>query len=85
MPERVIQDVYLAFKAHEIVYNANGKMVPGLTNRNGHRYNKEGSMKWGGARIKSYEVGTTPWLEPQTQEVQDERERLTKSRYLEPV
>ena len=42
-------------------------------------------MKWGGARIKSYEVGTTPWLEPQTQEVQDERERLTKSRYLEPV
>ena len=84
-PDRVVQDVYLAFKAHEIVYKANGKMVPGLTNRNGHRYNKEGSMQWGGARIKSYEVGSTPWLEPGAQEVSDERQNFTKSRFLEPV
>ena len=46
-PNRVVQDVYLTFEAHSIVYKANGKMVPGLTNRNGHQRNADGSKQWG--------------------------------------
>ena len=40
--ERVVQDVYLAFDAKKIVYEAYRKMVPGLVDRNGDRYNKDG-------------------------------------------
>ena len=60
----MVQDVYLAFEAHSIVYKANGKMVPGLTNRNGHRRNADGSKQWDGAWIQSYVVLEDSWLEP---------------------
>ena len=42
----------------------NGKMVPGLANRSDLRVDKEGTMKWGGARIKKDIHGTAPWLNP---------------------
>ena len=70
--------IYLAFKAHQIVYRVNGEMFPGLTNHNGHRYHKEGSMQWGGAIIKSYEVGSAPWLEPEAHDVSNKRQRFEK-------
>ena len=54
--ERVVQDVNRTFDTHKIVYEAKDKMVPGLANRNGHRNKKEGNLKWGGKRTKSYVV-----------------------------
>ena len=52
---RIIQDVDLASKALEIVYHANGAVVEGLADRNGHRRKVVGegkSVSWGGARTK---------------------------------
>ena len=64
---------------------ANGKMVPGLTNRNGHRRNAAGSDRHGGARVKSHEVKEEMWLEPGAKTVQEDRKSFTKSRYLDPT
>ena len=83
--KRIVQDVYLAFKAHKIVYENKGKMVPGLVNRNGHRKSSEGTSNWGGARKKSYETQDDAWLEPGAREVFEERKLFSKSRYLEVV
>ena len=44
-PERVVQDVYRAFDAFKAVYEADGNIVKGFVNRNGHRNTKEGSPK----------------------------------------
>ena len=44
-------------------------MVPGLANHNGHRNNKEGSLQWGGKRVKSYVSRVDSWLEPETRAV----------------
>ena len=51
----IIQEVYLALKALEIVYLANGDAVEILADRNGHRRKVGGEGKivsWGGARTK---------------------------------
>ena len=53
---RMIEDVYLALKALEIVYHTNGAAVEGLADRNGHRRKVVGegkSVSWGGAQTKS--------------------------------
>ena len=81
--KRVIEDVYLAFEAHRIIYEANGKMVPGLANRNGHRNRKEGNLKWGGKRVKSFEAEEETWLEAGAKTVIEDKKILTKSKYLE--
>ena len=83
-PDCVVQDVNLAFESHRIVYEADGKMVPDLTNRNGHRYSPDGTTRWGGCRVKSYTIDNHSWLEPGAQLVLDKRAAFTKSRYLEP-
>ena len=52
---RIIQDVYLALKALEIVYRSNGAAVEGLADRSGHRRNLVGKGKrvsCGGVRTK---------------------------------
>ena len=52
---RIIQDVNLALKALEIVYNANGAAVEVLIDRNLHRrkvVGEEKSVSWGGTRTK---------------------------------
>ena len=52
---KIIQDVYLSFKALEVVYHANGAAVEGLADRNGHirRVVGEGkSVSWGDAWTK---------------------------------
>lgn len=54
---RIIQDVYLAFKAHKVIYENEGRIVPGLANRTGHRYSREGTTgNWGGPRTKNYDI-----------------------------
>ena len=52
---KIVQDVYLSFKALEVVYHANGAAVEGLADRNEHRrkvVGEEKSVSWGGARTK---------------------------------
>ena len=52
---RMIEDVYLALKALEIVYCANGAVGEGIADRNGHICKEVGkgqSVSWGGARTK---------------------------------
>ena len=71
--QRVIQDVYAVFESHKIIYEAHGKMVPGLANRNGHRYNKQGTRKWGGKREKCHEVKEESWLEAGAKEVLEKK------------
>ena len=39
---RIVQDVYLALKALEIVYRVNGDAVEGISDRNGHRRKEVG-------------------------------------------
>ena len=54
-PARIIRDFDLALKALEILYRANGTVVEGLADRNGHRSKEVGegeSGSWGGARTK---------------------------------
>jgi hypothetical protein len=75
--------VYLTFESHRIVYEAGGKMVPGLANRKGHRNKKEGNMQWAGKREKSLDIGEETWLEPSAKIVLEDKKLLTKSRYLE--
>ena len=53
--ERIIQDVYLALKALEILYRDNGASVEGLADRNGNRRKVGGKGKTfgcGGAQTK---------------------------------
>ena len=55
---QIIQDVYLALKALEIVYLENGPAVEELAENNGHRQKvvgEGGSVSWGGARTKGKE------------------------------
>ena len=52
---RIIQDVDLSLKALETVYSANGYIVEGLADSNGHRWNVVGegeSVSWRGAQTK---------------------------------
>ena len=51
----IIQDVYLALKALESVYRANGSAVEGMADTNGKMRKVVGegeSVSWGGARTK---------------------------------
>ena len=83
--ECVVQDANRTFDAHKIVYEAEGKMVPGLANRNGHRNKKEGNLKWGGKRTKSYVVAGDIWLEAGARSVIEEKKIHTKAKYIEIV
>ena len=68
----------------EVIYSHDGAIVPGLTNRNGHRRSKDGTGKWGGRRVKAVALKEESWLEPGALEAFEERKAFTKSRYLEP-
>ena len=67
------------------VYKANGKIVKGLANRNGHRNTKEGSLKWGGKRVKKMNVDEEKWLEEGAKNAYEEKKTYTKSRFVETL
>ena len=71
--KRISQDCNLAITNMGIVYHNEGKMVPGLADRNGWRVDKEGTMKWGGVRIKKDAHGDSPWLHPLAAEALSEK------------
>ena len=70
---RIKQDCRLAIFNMGVVYRNDGKMVPGLANRNGHRVDKAGSSGWGGLRIKKDPQGLFPWLHPMAAQVLSEK------------
>ena len=77
--KRIIQDVNLAFKAYEIIYQNSGRIVPGLANRTGHRYSRDVTP-----RTKNYDALDEVWLEPDARNAWKERKSFTKSKYLGP-
>ena len=79
----IIHDVYLAFEAFRIVYEAGGAMVPQLCDRNGGRRDAGGNgRQHGGPREKCEIINEEMWLEPIAAGVFDDRKALVKSRYL---
>ena len=60
-------------------------MAPGMANRNGHRNTKEGSLQWGGKRVKPYATSVDTWLETEARAAIKERKLLTKAKYYELV
>ena len=61
-PSRIQKDCQLATKYMVMVYCNNGKIVPGLADRNIIRLDKSGSNMWGGVWIKKYSHISSPWL-----------------------
>ena len=59
---RIIQDCDKAWDSMWTVYENKGAIVPGLADRNGIRYSKSGTGKWGGKRVKG-EMTSGKWLE----------------------
>ena len=57
-PSRIQQDYRLSIINMAVVYHNDGKMVPGLENRNGHWSDQVGSNKWGGVRVKKFNHGS---------------------------
>ena len=51
-PFYIQQDYRLLIKNMGVVYHNDGKMVPGIANRDKHQVDKVGSNKWGGVCIK---------------------------------
>ena len=58
-------------------------MVPGLASHNSHRKSKEGSLQWGGKRVKSYAIGDDTWIEPGVKVVIEEKKLLMKAMQYE--
>ena len=79
------QDILRAFDAMETVYHANGKIVPGLCDRNGLRYSSRGTGQRGGPRVKGEEITELMWLEPTVVTVFNNCKELLKSKYIEAV
>lgn len=69
----IVQYVYLAFSVFEIVYEHNGVMVPGLTNKNRDQCDKDVMLWYGGTRVKCGIVNVEIWLEPDASGVFEER------------
>ena len=80
---RIIQDCDRALDSMEKVYEAKGMMVPGLANRNGHRFNRNGSFRRGGARVKMEFPGPTKWLDWRALEVKRECQRDILDNFLD--
>ena len=69
---RIQQDINKAVIAFRTVFQHQGRMVPGLANRSGHRNHAAGKNKsgWGGLRVTNqlYEESCR-WLHPHAQSV----------------
>ena len=80
---RIVQDCDRAIRAMEVVYENNGEVVPGLANRNGNRYDKRGTLKHGGARVKSNTISSGRFVHPVVRcVVIDRREKILTAEVL---
>ena len=69
---RIIQDCDRALDSMWSVFNAKGRMVPGLANRNGHCFNRNNSFGRGGVHVKKEYAPSAKWLEINAREVKAE-------------
>ena len=80
--ERIIHDINQTFDAFMEVFKAGGAIVPGLCDRNGHRYDTKGTTQHGGKRTKAFDITDQMWLEPHAASVFEDRKDTIKLRYL---
>lgn len=60
--KHISQYYHLAITNIGILYHNDGKMVPGLSDRNDWCVDNEVTMKWGGVQIKKDSHEDSPWL-----------------------
>ena len=56
-------------------------IVPGLADRNGHRYTSEGTGSWGGLPQKNYVLEEGRWINPSISEIKNDRQLKIVSRF----
>ena len=66
----------------DIVYHTKVAIVPGLCDRNGHRYSSAGTKQHGGKRIKSEDIGAEMWISSVALSALEDRKEMIKVRYL---
>ena len=80
---RILHDIAQAVRSMESVAKANGKMVPGLANRNGHR--NEGAVRsnnHGGRRVKgSGKEKERRWLHVDARGVKINKQQAIVTKY----
>ena len=79
---RIIQDCDRALDSMRTVCEHNGAIVPGLANRNGHRYTKLGSNSHGGPTVKLEEIPQCKWIHPCVNNIKDDRRREIVDRFM---
>ena len=79
---RIVHDCLQAIDAMYKVYLAKGSIVPGLSDRNGHRYDPQSTLQHGGPRVKHKKLPIETWLEPHTASAFEDRKSFIKSRYI---
>ena len=83
--KRIMEDCDRALDSMRTVCEHDGAMVPGLANRNGHRYSKSGTNSWGGATVKSEELQRCRWIHPLVIDIKDDRRKEMVSRFCSSV
>ena len=71
---RIIHDCDQALRAMKIVCDHRGAIIPGLANRNSHRYTSDGTNRQGGIREKCYVLAEGRWLHPIVSTLRDEKQ-----------
>ena len=80
---QIVQDCDRALDSMQKVYKAKGMMVPGLANRNRHRFNHNGLFWPGGKRVKNEFPGPTKWLDWRVLEIKRECQRGILDNFLD--
>ena len=83
--KRIIEDCDRALDSMRTVMEHRGAIVPGLANRNGHRYSKSGTKSHGGATVKKEELQRCKWIHPLIIEIKDDRRKEIVSRFCSSV
>ena len=81
--ERIVQDCERAVNAMRIVCENKGRVVPGLADRNGHRYTREGTNGPGGDRKKNYVLQEGRWVHPLVRDIRDDTRRNILAKFNE--
>ena len=81
--KRINEDVWKALDSMRTVEEEQGKIVPNLVARTGHRYRKEGKKGGhGGKRVKRLQMVEERWLHPLAAEVKRQREEENRERFM---
>ena len=83
--ERIIHDCDQALNAMRTVMEHNGAIVPGLADRNGHRYTTTGTVGQGGTRVKCEVLQPCKWIHPICRSVKDDTQKQIISDFAEDL